>query len=87
MPSVNSDLPGVSHVLLQERVAAAGDLVLQPDVGERLVLGSGQLVLLLLHQLHPVQFLGPQLVQLLHPLAQQLDRLLRGADGTRRQRW
>ena len=74
-------------MFLEERVATAGDLILEPDVGQRLVFGSCQLVLLLLHQFDPVELLGPLLVQLLHPLAQELDRLLTTAgrsygDGT-----
>ena len=77
-------------MFLEERVATAGDLVLEPDVGERLILGPGQLVLLLLHQLHPVQLLGTLLVQLLHALAQQLNRLLQqqreGGGGSVRRR-
>ena len=75
------DRPVASHVFLQQCVPTAGDLVLEPDIGERLVFRSCQLILLLLHQLHAVQLLGPLLVQLLHPLAEQLDRLLMAGEG------
>ena len=76
MPTACQQLTPDSHMFLQERVPAAGNLILEPDVGQGLIFGSCQLVLLLLHQFDPVQLLGPLLVQLLHSLAQKLDRLL-----------